>query len=487
MLAESGDATPHLTMRLDGRIGYPLGESTVFVDAAGLEPNSVVRVIMRSDPILIASFVVSATGEIVIVAPLSVEVAAGNHSIAVEATATAGSGLPPESMRAIALLIGPENQLLAYGDDTRPNPAPTGSPTPLDPPTAGRGGVQIVVDPANTTIYIDERISTSSLSAGIRSAQTALVAPQTLSTGVVATLVLMLLSIMLEYPIKLLQERVKRGYLALRNSALGDVRQGAAVRIAGIRPDVILFLIAGQVIVQLNAPLEQSPGPAQIALGALLGAIGVTVLSIWYALPSMYAHLRLNRDRGDLRAEWPSLLLALIALIGVHLLGIVPGIIVGLFMIRTFKASLPQNYTAQGAWYSVLGALALSLLSWLLLDLIYTVESDTTSGVRVVADGLLGFIVVAGSHGALMTLLDPGNEGVTLLRRLYLWRWFLAVGIAATMTCALLLGGSIDSGLIAPPESLGEYLTLLGFAALMLFAITHLQRRSERRRGARAR
>ena len=86
-----------------------------------------------------------------------------------------------------------------------------------------------------------------------------------------------------------------------------------------------------------------------------------------------------------------------------------------------------------------------------------------------------------------MTLLDPGNEGVTLLRRLYLWRWFLAVGIAATMTCALLLGGGIDSGLIAPPESLGEYLTLLGFAALMLFAITHLQRRSERRRGARAR
>ncbi|MFM9165682.1 MAG: hypothetical protein ACKOQO_02565 [Candidatus Limnocylindrus sp.] len=198
-------------MRLDGRIGYPLGESTVFVDAAGLEPNSVVRVIMRSDPILIASFVVSATGEIVIVAPLTVEVVAGNHSIAVEATATSGSGLPPESMRAIALLIGPENQLLAYGDDTRPDPAPTGSPTPLDPPTSGRGGVQIVVDPANTTIYIDERVSTSSLSAGIGSAQTALVAPQTLSTGVVATLVLMLLSIMLEYPIKLLQERVKRG------------------------------------------------------------------------------------------------------------------------------------------------------------------------------------------------------------------------------------------------------------------------------------
>jgi hypothetical protein len=292
---------------------------------------------------------------------------------------------------------------------------------------------------------------------------------------------------MLEYPIALLQERVKRGYLALRNSMLGDVRQGAVVRIAGIRPDVILFLIAGQVIVQLNAPLEQLPGLAQIALGALLGAIGVTVLSIWYALPYTYAHLRLNRDRGDLRAEWPSLLLALAALIGVHLLGIVPGIIVGLFMIRTFKASLPQNYTAQGAWYSVLGALALSLLSWLLLDLIYTVESDTTSGVRVVADGLLGFIVVAGSHGALMTLLDPGNEGVTLLRRLHLWRWSLAVGIAATMTCALLLGGSIDSGLITPPESLGEYLTLLGFAALMLMGITHLQRRSERRRGARAR
>ncbi|MFM8915236.1 MAG: hypothetical protein ACKOFY_03090, partial [Candidatus Limnocylindrus sp.] len=120
-------------------------------------------------------------------------------------------------------------------------------------------------------------------------------------------------------------------------------------------------------------------------------------------------------------------------------------------------------------------------------DLIYTVESDTTSGVRVVADGLLGFIVVAGSHGALMTLLDPGNEGVTLLRRLYFWRWSLTVGIAATITCALLLGGSIDSGLITPPESLGEYLTLLGFAALMLLGITHLQRRSERRKGARAR
>lgn len=484
-LEESGDATPHLTLQLDGRIGYPLNESTVLVDAAGLEPNSIIRVVMRSDPILIASFVVSATGEIVIVAPLTVEVAAGSHSIFVEATAASGSGLPPQSMRVIALLVDADNRLLAYGDDPRPEPVPTGSPTALSSPEIGRGGVQIVVDPEQTTIYIDERVSTSAISAGIGSAQTALVAPQTLSTGVVATLILMLMSVMLEYPIKLLQERIKRVYLALRNGLVGKVRQDEVVRIAGIRPDVILFLIVGQVIVQLNAPLEQLPGLSQLALGAVLGAIGVAVLSFWYALPSMYAHLRLNRDRGDLRAEWPSLLLALIALVGVHLLGIVPGIIVGLFMIRTFKASLPQNYTAQGAWYAVLGALALSLLSWFLLDLIYTVESDTTATIRVIADGLLGFIVVAGSHGALMTLLDPGNEGVALLRRLHLWRWFLAVGAAATMTCALLLGGSIDTGLITPPESLGEYLTLLGFVALMLVAITQVQRRSERRRGAR--
>jgi len=407
-----------------------LNESTVLVDAAGLEPNSIIRVVMRSDPILIASFVVSATGEIVIVAPLTVEVAAGSHSIFVEATAASGSGLPPQSIRVIALIVDADNRLLAYGDDPRPEPVPTGSPTALSSPEIGRGGVQIVVDPEQTTIYIDERVSTSAISAGIGSAQTALVAPQTLSTGVVATLILMLMSVMLEYPIKLLQERIKRVYLALRNGLVGEVRQDEVVRIAGIRPDVILFLIVGQVIV-------------------------------------------------------PSLLLALIALVGVHLLGIVPGIIVGLFMIRTFKASLPQNYTAQGAWYAVLGALALSLLSWFLLDLIYTVESDTTSTIRVIADGLLGFIVVAGSHGALMTLLDPGNEGVALLRRLHLWRWFLAVGAAATMTCALLLGGSIDTGLITPPESLGEYLTLLGFVALMLVAITQVQRRSERRRGAR--
>ena len=484
VLSESSDATPHLTLRLDGRIGYSLRESTVLVDAAGLEPNSFVRVVMRSDPILIASFVVSATGEIVIVAPLTVEVAAGNHSISVEATTAAGSGLPSESERVIALLVDGENRLLAYGSDARPEPLPTGSPTAISSPVAGRGGVQIVVDPEQTTIYIDERVSTSAISAGIGSAQTALVAPRTLSTGVVATLILMLLSIMLEYPIKLLQERVKSAYLALRNGLVGDNRHEVAVQIAGVRPDVILFLIAGQVIVQLNAPLEQLPGLSQLALGAVLGAIGVAALSFWYALPSMYAHLRLNRDRGDLRAEWPSLLLALMALVGVHLLGIVPGIIVGLFMVRTFKTSLPQNLTAKGVWYAVLGALALSLVSWFVLDVIYVVESDTTATVRVIADGLLGFVVVAGSHGALMTLLDPGNEGVTLLRRLYFWRWVIAVGAAATITCALLLGGSIDTGLITPPQSLGEYLALLAFIAVMLLAITQLQRRAERLRGA---
>jgi hypothetical protein len=172
------------------------------------------------------------------------------------------------------------------------------------------------------------------------------------------------------------------------------------------------------------------------------------------------------------------------ALVGVHLLGIVPGIIVGLFMVRTFKSSLPQNLTAKGVWYAVLGALALSLVSWFVLDAIYVVESDTTATARVIADGLLGFVVVAGSHGALITLLDPGNEGVTLLRRLYFWRWVIAVGAAATITCALLLGGSIDTGLITPPQSLGEYLALLAFIAVMLLAITQLQRRTERLRGA---
>ena len=98
------------------------------------------------------------------------------------------------------------------------------------------------------------------------------------------------------------------------------------------------------------------------------------------------------------------------------------------------------------------------------------------------ADGVLGVVVVAGSHGALLTLLDPGDGGARALRRTSLLAWLSAVAASGLLSFALVVNAQIDLALFAPPERLEEYLALLAFAIGSLGAMLALQRVTERRR-----
>ncbi|MFM7825901.1 MAG: hypothetical protein ACKO8K_07460, partial [Candidatus Limnocylindrus sp.] len=182
------------------------------------------------------------------------------------------------------------------------------------------------------------------------------------------------------------------------------------------------------------------------------------------------------------RAEWPSLLLALIALVAAHVTGVVPGFIIGLFTVRKFRSALPEALTARGAWVATMSLVLLALLAWFLMDAVDAAVRDATLPIRVIADGVLGVIVVAGSQGALLNLLDPGDGGSTALRRSSLVGWVTAVAASGGLTFALLVTSQIDLALFAPPSTVGEYLALLLFALASLGAIALLNRLAQRTR-----
>jgi hypothetical protein len=159
--------------------------------------------------------------------------------------------------------------------------------------------------------------------------------------------------------------------------------------------------------------------------------------------------------------------------------------LIGLFTVRKFRRVLPETLTARGALFATLSLVALALFAWLLMDFITAQEPDATTPLRVVADGVLGVVLVAGSQGALLNLLDPGESAATTLRRTRLPSWMAAVGASGGLTFALLASGEIDVALFSPPSSLQEYLLLLGFAVVSLAAIAAVHRLTAGIRAAR--
>ena len=89
-------------------------------------------------------------------------------------------------------------------------------------------------------------------------------------------------------------------------------------------------------------------------------------------------------------------------------------------------------------------------------------------------------IVVAGSQGALLNLLDPGDGGSTALRRSSLVGWLSAVAASGGLSFALLVTEQIDLALFAPPSTAEEYLALLAFALASLGVIAGLHRLAQR-------
>jgi hypothetical protein len=340
--------------------------------------------------------------------------------------------------------------------DLRTDPSPGSAPAAPKEPVTGRGDTLIITQQSGTLLYIDERISTSATAAAIRSASAALTSPATASGATVTVLLLALLGIM--------------------SGFRSTTRSSVTPRILGVRLDVILFLIAGQIITQLNAPLELIPPLGQMVQTAAFGAAAIFIISAWYALPNIALHRQRHGDLGDFRAEWPSLIIAIAALVAAQLSGIVPGFLIGFFTVRKFRRVLPETLTARGALFATLSLVALALFAWLLMDFITAQEPDATTPLRVIADGVLGVVLVAGSQGALLNLLDPGESAATTLRRTRLLSWMAAVGASGGLTFALLASGEIDVALFSPPSSPQEYLLLLGFAVVSLAAIAAVHR-----------
>jgi hypothetical protein len=452
------------------------------VDAAGLLVGSAIEMELRSDPLSLGTVAVNADGTVSVVAALPDSAPAGVHTIYVRGLADPSGPLPTELERVATIAVDENGIVIGVMQDLRDVPTRGSTPAQPEAPIAGRGDTTIIRQQSGTLLYIDERVSTSAAAASIRSASEALTSPATFSGGAVSILLIAMFGIALEFPFNLIHERAKRIYASLLERIRGATSGTGSPRIFGVRLDVLLFLAVGQSIVQLNAPLEAIPPLGQILQAALFGALAIFAISTWYALPQIIIHRKRDRDIGDFRAEWPSLLLALIALVAAHVTGIVPGFIIGLFTVRKFRSALPEALTARGAWVATMSLVLLALLAWFMMDAVDAAVRDATLPARVIVDGVLGVIVVAGSQGALLNLLDPGDSGSAALRRSSLVGWVTAVSASGGLTFALLVTSQIDLALFAPPSTVGEYLALLLFALVSLGAITLLNRLAQRTR-----
>ena len=484
-LREQPATEPHFTLELQAIIGQPVVDAHVIVDAAGLLPETLVELEMRSDPISLGSYAVDASGSVRFLAELPDQVPEGTHSIYARARSNPLTPLPESVERIATIVVDANGLVVGVWQDLRTDPLAGSAPAAPKEPVTGRGDTLIITQQSGTLLYIDERISTSATAAAIRTASAALTSPATASGATVTVLLLALLGIALELPFNLISGRAKRYYDRIMSGLRSNGENGIAPRILGVRVDVILFLIAGQIIAQLNAPLELIPPLGQMVQTAAFGAAAIFIISAWYALPNIALHRQRHGDLGDFRAEWPSLIVAIAALVAAQLSGIVPGFLIGLFTVRKFRRVLPETLTARGALFATLSLVALALFAWLLMDFITAQEPDATTPLRVIADGVLGVVLVAGSQGALLNLLDPGESAATTLRRTRLLSWMAAVGASGGLTFALLASGEIDVALFSPPSSLQEYLLLLGFAVVSLAAIAAVHRLTARSRAAR--
>lgn len=349
------------------------------------------------------------------------------------------------------------------------------------PDLSPRGRVQISVAENGTLVYSDERVSTSAMAASLRDATSTLTSPGTYSGGLVTILLLALLGIFLEFPFNWVEARAKARYLGIMERLRKAAADPRAPRILGIRIDVILFLILGQVIVQLNAPLALIPPIGQLLQTALLSAFALFTISAWYALPRILLQRRTHGDGGEFRAEWPSLFIALLGLAAAQLSGIVPGFLIGLFTVRKFRRALPDGLTARGTFVATIALVTLGLVGWFALDALDATIVEPTDPLRTIGDGLLGVLLVAGSQGALLNLLDPGDDGAMALRRTSLAQWLAAVGISGLLAFALLAAGKIDLAIFTPPTTVEHYIALLAFAFASLGLIVFVDRLTERR------
>jgi len=328
---------------------------------------------------------------------------------------------------------------------------------------------------AGTRIYIAERTSSSFVAASIPSIQQAISSPGIWFSGLLASLLLAFGAILLEAPFDWLKRRIKAMYLRVVAYVEPKDRGARILKIFGIRVDVFPFLIVGQLIAAFNAPLDAIPPLRQLILGCVYGAIAALIIHIVTKWPEIRLQRIENSDSGEMRAQWLSVVLALGAVAIAQSFGLAPGLIVGIFVTRQFQKDLDESGSARSAWHLSLMLIAASLISWFGLEWVGGLISDPEAPLRVVADTVLGTLVVAGSQGLIWTLLNPAEEGSRALRRRSILRWILALSAGTTMIIAILLNGGESQGIFSPHATLEQLrgLILTGAVLFVMLLLLH--------------
>jgi len=329
---------------------------------------------------------------------------------------------------------------------------------------------------AGTRIYIAERTSSSFVAASIPSIQQAISSPGIWFSGLLASLLLAFGAILLEAPFDWLKRRIKAMYLRVVAYIEPKDRGARIWKIFGIRVDVFPFLIVGQLIAAFNAPLDAIPPLRQLILGCVYGAIAALIIHVVTKWPEIRLQRIVNSDSGEMRAQWLSIVLALGAVAIAQSLGLAPGLIVGIFVTRRFQKDLDESGSARSSWHLSLMLIAASLISWFGLEWVGGLISDPEAPLRVIADTVLGTLVVAGSQGLIWTLLNPAEEGSRALRRRSILRWILALTAGTTMLIAILLNGGDSQGIFSPHATFEQLRGLILTGAVLFGMLLLLHR-----------
>ena len=319
-------------------------------------------------------------------------------------------------------------------------------------PVLGSGAAILTAEDGRL-VYLDERASTNSWAANLGLARETLTRPQVLLGGVVAGVLIALIGLIAGLMLDIVRAKVRTAF----ESAIGSLRvpdfASSIPHIFGFRVDVVPFLLVGQAISALNAPLELIPPPLQLVQGAILGAVGVVLVSEFGRLPRIYHMRRTVGDVGLFVGRWGSLVLAAIALTFSHAANIVPGIIVGLFATRKFRLEVGEADDANVTFQSSLLQAIAAACAWVVVDTTSTLVPDPETPIRAISDGILSTIVVAGSHGLLASLINPTDKGSMSLRRAAPVRWIGLIGIAGALVVGIISTGGSAEALFGPSIS----------------------------------
>lgn len=347
-------------------------------------------------------------------------------------------------------------------------------------PLGGRGATILTAEDGRV-VYLDERVSVNAWAAQLGNAATTLTRPSTLLGGILTGILIALLGLIAGLGIDLIKRKIRQYFEgALERFTLPDLGSHFP-KLLGFRIDVLPFLLVGQVIAALNAPLEKIPPLVQLLQGAALGALGILLVSEFTRIPRTQYMRRTWGDAGVFHGRWTSILLALIALGLSHLLNIVPGILVGLFAARRFRLELGDAEDAEVTWRTSLLQAVAAVAAWFAIDLITTQVPDPESALRAISDGILSTIVVIGSHGLLAAMVNPTDGGAVALRRKSLWRWLALIALSSILVIGVISTGGSAEDLFGPGVSLPQ-LAALTVIAVLLAAVAAAVTRS--RRGA---